>query len=111
MDLPDHDDPVDHQRTAARHPERHVEHRPVLGDVDVLAAEHRVPALRHAALTGQFGQQADRVPADPVLRVVEIKPAGLGDQVGAARGIVGEEIPQGEFTYVGVVALEGLERC
>ena len=43
--LLDHVLPVDDQRAVLRHPQRHVQHRPVLGDVDVLAGEHRVAAL------------------------------------------------------------------
>src|SRR2546422_456558 len=33
---------------AARRPQRHVQHRALLGDVDLLAREHRVPSRGHA---------------------------------------------------------------
>ena len=46
--LGDDVDAVDDERRALRHPQRHVQHRAVLGDVDVLAAEHRVAALPRA---------------------------------------------------------------
>ena len=44
---------VDDQRALARHPQRDVEHRAVLGDVDVLAGEHRLAALGEPALVGE----------------------------------------------------------
>ena len=50
--------PVDDQRALARHPQRHVEHGAVLGDVDVLAGEHRFATLLDAALAGQLGRAA-----------------------------------------------------
>ena len=49
VDLLDDVDAVDDQRALARHPQRDVQHRAVLGDVDVLAAEHRLAALGEAA--------------------------------------------------------------
>ena len=52
VDLLDDVDAVDDQRAVARHPQRHVQHRAVLGDVDVLACEHRFAALLDAALRG-----------------------------------------------------------
>ena len=39
---------VDDQRALARHPQRDVQHRAVLGDVDPLAAEHRLGPLAQA---------------------------------------------------------------
>ena len=45
VDLLDDVDAVDDQRAVARHPQRHVQDRAVLGDVDLLAGEHRVAAL------------------------------------------------------------------
>ena len=52
---------VDHDRRAARRAQRHVQHRPVLGDVDLLAAEHRVDAFAQAALLGQLRRAARSV--------------------------------------------------
>ena len=53
----DHVGAVDDQRALARHPQRDVQHRAVLGDVDVLAAEHRLAALGQPALLGERGEQ------------------------------------------------------
>ena len=50
-------DAVDDQRALARHPQRDVQHRAVLGDVDVLAAEHRLAALGEPALLGERDEQ------------------------------------------------------
>ena len=50
VDLGDDVDAVDDQRALARHPQGDVEDRAVLGDVDPLAAEHRLASLGEAAL-------------------------------------------------------------
>ena len=44
VDLGHHVDPVDDERGPLGHAQGHVQHRPVLGDVDPLAGEHRVPS-------------------------------------------------------------------
>ena len=44
--LGDDVDAVDDERRALRHAQRDVQHGAVLGDVDLLAREHRVDALR-----------------------------------------------------------------
>ena len=54
---------VDDERPLARHPQRDVEDGAVLGDVDVLAAEHRVAPLLDPALAGERGEQRDRLGA------------------------------------------------
>ena len=48
MDLPHDVDAVDDERGSGRHPQRDVENRPILGRVDVLAAEHGVTTLGDA---------------------------------------------------------------
>ena len=99
---------VDDQRAVLRHPQRDVEHGAVLGDVDVLAAEHRVPALGDAALVGELREQLQRLVGDPVLRVVEEEAGALGDQPLAAVGILGEQVAQVPLADLAVVLLEGL---
>ena len=44
--------PVDDKGFRGRHAQRHVQHGPVFRDVDVLAAEHRVPPLGNSRLRG-----------------------------------------------------------
>ena len=90
--LGDDVDPVDDERAAARHPQRDVEHRAVLGDVDPLAGEHRVASLGDACLLRERDEQPERLVGDAVLRVVEEEPGRLARQpLGAAR-IGGEEL-------------------
>ena len=77
---------VDDDRRAARRAQRDVQHGAVLGDVDLVAAEHRVDALAQAGLVGQLQQQPQRLVGDAILRVVEVDAGGLGGQPLAARG-------------------------
>jgi hypothetical protein len=90
----DHVDAVDDQRAPARHAQRHVQDGAILGDVDVLAGEHRFAALLHPALLGQLPEQQQRLVADPVLGEVEVEAGAVGDQPLAALGVGGEEIAQ-----------------
>jgi hypothetical protein len=85
-----------------------VKNRSVLRDVDVLAPEHRVPALGDAALVGELAEQLQRLVGDPVLRVVEEESSALGGQALAAAGVLGEDLSQVAAADLGVVALEGL---
>ena len=98
---------VDDQRAVPRHPQRDVEHGAVLRDVDVLAAEHRVASLGHAALVGELAEQPQRLVGDPVLGVVEEEAGALGDQPGAALGVLGEQVAQMALADLAVVLLEG----
>src|SRR5262249_37714783 len=86
--------------------QRHMKDGAVLGDVDVLAAEHTGAALLDAALAGQLAQQHQRLVGDPVLREVEEEPGALGDQALAALGVAGEEIAQVVVADLGGVGLE-----
>ena len=52
---------VDDDRRVARRAQRDVQHRAVLGDVDLLAAEHGVDALAQARLLGELQQQPHRL--------------------------------------------------
>ena len=58
-------------------PQRGVQHRPILGDVDVFAGEHRVAALRQADLLGKIDKCTQHVGVDQVLGQVDIEIAGL----------------------------------
>ena len=58
-------------------PQRRVQHRPVLGDVDVLAGQHRVSALGQADLVGQIDECTQDVGVDQVLGQVDVEVAGL----------------------------------
>ena len=56
---------------SSRRPQGHVQHGAILGDVDLLAAEHGVDAAAQVALVGESAEQRDRLVGDAVLRVVE----------------------------------------
>ena len=86
---------VDDDRRASRRAQRHVQHGAVLGEVDLVAAEHGVDALRAGPhSSAELEQQPQRLVGDAVLRVVEIDAGGLGREPFAALGVVGEELPQ-----------------
>ena len=106
--LRDHVGPVDHQRAAPGHPQRDMQHGPVLGDVDRLAAEHGVPALLQAGLLGQLQEQPDGFAGDPVLGVVQVQPGGLRGEALAAAGVGGEQVPQVPVADLVVVGFQRL---
>ena len=76
------------------HAQRHVQHGAVFGHVDVLAAEHGVPALGHAGLLGQRDQQPHGLVGDPVLGVVQVEPGRLRGQPLAPARVAGEQVAQ-----------------
>ncbi len=62
---------VHDQAVAARTAQRGVQHGPVLGDVDSLAGEHRVPPGFEPDLFAQFDQGGHDVVVDEVLGQVD----------------------------------------
>ena len=105
VDLRDDVRAVDDQRGVARHPQRDVEHRAVLGDVDPVAAEHRVDVLAQAGLLGELEQQPQRLVVDPVLREVEVQADRVGAEALGAPGVRGEQVAEvggGELVVVGL---------
>ena len=81
-------------RSAARRAQGDVQHRALLGGVDLLAAEHGVDALAQARLLGELQQQGQGFVGDAVLGIVEIDSGGFGHEPLAAPAILGEELPQ-----------------
>ena len=94
VNLCDDIDAVHDQRAAARHPQRHVQDRAVLGDVDPLAGEHRLDMGAQPGLLREREQQGERLVGDPVLGVVQVQARPLGCQPLPARGIIGEQLAQ-----------------
>ena len=79
--------PSMNDRRAARRAQRDVQHRALLGDVDLVAAEHRLDALAQPGLLGQLQQQPQGLVGDPVLRIVEIDAGRLDrEPLAALRG-------------------------
>ena len=64
---------IDEDALVPRRAQRHVQHGAVLGDVDLIAAEHGVDALAQAALRGEVQQQTQRLVGDAVLGVVQVQ--------------------------------------
>ena len=102
MDPGDHVLAVDLDDRPLRCAERDVQDGAVLGDVDLLAAEHRRDPIAQRARSAS-AEQAERLVGDPVLRVVEEQAGGLGGHPLAAPWIGGEQLPQ-----VGVAQLRGV---
>jgi hypothetical protein len=85
---------VDLDDRVARRPQRRVQDRAVLGDVDLVAAEHRRPLLREMARLGEADQQGQRLRGDTVLGKVENEARALcGEPLGALR-VLGKQRAQ-----------------
>ena len=97
-----HDD-----RLPLRRPQRHMQDRAALGDVDLIAPEHRVDPIPKAGLLGQLNQQPHRLISDAVLRVVQIQPDRLGRQPFAPPGVVREQRPQVQVSQLLVMRFKG----
>ena len=106
VDLGHHVDPVDDEGGVPGHAQRDVQDGAVLRDVDVLAAEHHVPALLEVRLLGQLEEQPHGLVGHAVLRVVEVEPDGLRPQPLAAVRILGEQVAQVALADLRVVTLE-----
>ena len=85
---------VDLDALALRRPKRDVQDGAVLGDVDLLAREHRVAQLLDTGPARQRDEQPERLRGQPVLGVVEVQVADLEAHRVAARRVVGEEVTQ-----------------
>ncbi len=100
---------VDDDRRVTRRAQRDVQHRAVLGDVDPVAAEHRVDARRAARTPRRAAtQQPHRLVGDAVLRVVEVDADCVQRQPLPSRRIRGEELPQVKPTAGGMMRGKGL---
>ena len=85
-------DAVDNDVLARRRTQANVQHRPVFGVVDFVAAEHRIDAFRHAARDRERQQQPNRFVGDAVLGIVEVQTGRLADEPFAAQRILGEQV-------------------
>ncbi|MDH6433436.1 hypothetical protein M2158_001913 [Streptomyces sp. SAI-144] len=86
--------PVDLDHGVPRGAQRGVQHGPVLGRVDLLAAEHGVPQAEDVGRGGEFAQQPQCLVGDEVLGVVDVQVTDPQCVPGAASGIGGEQLPQ-----------------
>ncbi len=99
---------VDDDALVAWRAERHVEDGSVLGDVDLLAGEHRVDPRTQSRRFRQPHQEADGLVGDAVLRVVEVETRGFEREPFATTGILGEQVTEMDIGDDPVMCLEGL---
>ncbi len=71
-----------------------MQHRAVLGDVDLLAGKHGLGAALQADLFGQGEEQLQRLVGDAIFRVIEQQTFSFKGVFGAAIGILRKEILQ-----------------
>ena len=98
------------QGLASRRAQRRVQHGALLGDVDLVSAEHRVDALAQSAVLRQRHQQAQRLIGDAVLGVVQIQSRRFRAHALAAPRIFREEIAKMPFLNLLVVRFQRLVR-
>ncbi len=92
---------------AARGAQRGVQDGAVLGGVDLVAAEHRVPQLGHAGGLGQLAQQAEGLVRHQLLGVVHVQVTDLQGVAAAALGVGGEQLAQVRLAEFRPVLPEG----
>ena len=97
---------VDDDRRVLGRAQRGVQHGAILGDVDLVAAEHRVDALTQARPAGQLEEQTHGLVGDAVLRVVEVETLTLGRETLAPLRVGGEEVAQVRVAHLLEVLLE-----
>jgi hypothetical protein len=86
--------PVDMQHTARWHAQCHVEDRPVLRRVDVVAGEHRVAMRGDVGGVGQIHEEAKRQVGHPLLGVVEDQVRRPRRHASRSLGVLLEQVAQ-----------------
>jgi hypothetical protein len=102
---------VDDDRGTFRRAQRHMQSGTILGDVDFVAAKHRVDA---AAQPGRFGkpdQQAQGLVVNSIFGIVEEDARCLRGQPLASVRICLEQIAEVHVLQASVVDFERLPRC
>src|SRR5258708_10915431 len=85
---------VNNDRFILRSPESHVQNRPLLGDVDFLAAEHGINSLSQAGLLGELEKEIKSFIGDAVLGIIEVQANSLDYHALSTFGIVRKKLPQ-----------------
>ena len=75
-------------------PQRHMQHRPALGGVDLFAREHGIAVRGKPALLRQLQQQLHSLVGNAVLRVVEVNVLERSRQPRAPLGVLLEDFAQ-----------------
>src|SRR5262245_14843124 len=98
--------PVVHDRGPTRGAQRHVQHRALLGDVDLIAPEHGLDALAHAGLLREPDQQAEGLLGNAVLGIIKVDAGSLCHQPLAALRLLREQLAQVQARYALIMPLE-----
>ena len=85
---------IDGHHRAGRRSQRHVHHGAILGDVDVLACEHRVATSCHTRPFGERDEPGEHGVVDAMLRVVDAQVGDIDDVALGPAGIVREQRAQ-----------------
>ncbi len=72
----------------------HMQHRALLGDVDLVAAKHGIDARTQVRLFRQLEQKLDGFIGDAVFRIIEKDAFGLGRQALSTLRVGSEQLPQ-----------------
>ena len=91
MHLGDHVLAVDVDDRSLGSAEGDVQNGAILGDVDLVAAEHRIDPAAQVRLGGESEEQLHGFVDDAVLRVIGEEADGFESEPFAASGILGEE--------------------
>ena len=98
-------DPLTHRR-----PQCDVKDRPLLGHIDLTAAEHGTDVLGQVAVVGQPEKEPERLVGDAMLGVVEVEAGGFARQALPPQGVVGKDLPEMHIADRTVVLLQRLPR-
>ena len=88
--------------------QRDVQHRALLGHVDLVATEHRFDSPAQSRLLGELQQQAQRLVGDAVLRVVEVDPRRIDRQALTAIWVALKQVSKVDVPYRRAMRLERL---
>jgi hypothetical protein len=91
---------VDDDALALLRAERHVQHRALLGGVDLLAFEHRVDLRAQAALLGEGEEQPDRLLRHPLFGEVGVDAGRLDGELLRPLGVSPEELAQVQVLHL-----------
>mmetsp|Transcript_2103 Transcript_2103/g.4985 ORF Transcript_2103/g.4985 Transcript_2103/m.4985 type:complete len:470 (+) Transcript_2103:526-1935(+) len=97
---------VDKDRAVGAVPQRHVQDRAVLGDVDGLAGKHRLTLLHHPGVLGEGAEELHRLGRDAVLAVVQQNPLHLHAELLETGRVFFEEGPHVDVLDALVVLLQ-----
>jgi hypothetical protein len=71
-----------------------MQNRPLLSDIDLFPAEHRIDSCPQSRLTGQLKQQLDGLVGNAILGIVEVQPHSLRRQTRASLGIIRKQLSE-----------------